>query len=155
MKKILVFVAAVIWMCAGHGQKTTSFTTTDYVRALKHATDVIVTDVTSPVAALRYYAYINLAAIETVALFDKHQAHFSGVVKGLNTIVVDDTLIKKSDQQLAVILALYKSGTRLLPSGYLLLKNLDSLKLVATNRNLSLKKIDATIELVNIVVEQV
>jgi hypothetical protein len=155
MKKILVFFAAVIWMRAGYGQKTTSFTTNDYVRALKHATDVMVTDVTSPVAASRYYAYINLAAIETVALFDKHQAHFSGIVKGLNTIVVDDTLIKKSDQQLAVILALYKSGTRLLPSGYLLIKNLDSLKLVATKRKLSLKKIDATIELVNKVVEQV
>jgi hypothetical protein len=76
-------------------------------------------------------------------------------VKGLNKIVVDDTLINKSDQQLAVILALYKSGTRLLPSGYLLVKNLDSLKLVATKRKLSLAKIDATVELVNKVVEQV
>ena len=94
-----------------------SFTTSDYVRALKHATDVMVNDVTSPVAASRYYAYINLAANETVALFDKQQPHFAGIVKGLNNITVDDNLIKKSDPQLAVILALYKSGNQVTSFG--------------------------------------
>ena len=71
-------------MSAGYSQEKKSFTTNDYVRALKHATDVMVTDVTSPVAASRYYAYINLAANETIALFDKQQPHFAGMVKGLN-----------------------------------------------------------------------
>ena len=70
-------------MNAGYGQKKTSFTTNDYVRALKHATDVMVNDVTSPVAAARYYAYINLAANETVALFEKQQPHFAGISKGI------------------------------------------------------------------------
>ena len=79
----------------------------------------MVNDVTSPVAASRYYGYINLAANETVALFDKQQPHFAGIVKGLSSITVDDSLIKKSDQQLAIILVLYKTATRLLPSGYL------------------------------------
>jgi PAP2 superfamily len=124
MKKIIAFVIAVIWMPAGYGQKGITFTTGDYVRALKHATDVMVTDVTSPVAASRYYGYINLAANETAAVFDKQQPHFAGVAKGLNNIIVDDGLIKKSDPQLAIILALYKSGSRLLPSGYLLKKEL-------------------------------
>ena len=91
MKKIIVFVVAVIWMNSGYGQKKISFTTSDYVRALKHATDVMVNDATSPVAASRYYAYINLAANETVALFDKQQPHFAGIVKGLNNITVDDS----------------------------------------------------------------
>ncbi|MEJ7681046.1 MAG: hypothetical protein WKG06_24975 [Segetibacter sp.] len=140
MKKIIVFVVAVIWMNSGYGQNRILFTTGDYVRALKHATDVMVNDVTSPVAASRYYAYINLAANETVAVFDKQQPHFAGIVKGLNNITVDDNLIKKSDQQLAIILALYKSATRLLPSGYLLQKNLDSLKLVAKKESCLLKK---------------
>src|SRR6185503_5317309 len=103
MKKVIVFVVAVIWMNTGHGQKKILFTTGDYVRALKHATDVMVNDVTSPVAASRYYAYINLAAIETVALFDKQQPHFVGILKGLNNITVDDTLIKKTEPQLAII----------------------------------------------------
>ena len=155
MKKILVFVAAVIGMHTGYGQKKASFTTDDYVRALKHATDVMVTDVTSPVAASRYYGYINLAANETVVFFDKQQPHFAGIVKGLNKIAVDDTLIKKSDPQLAVILTLYKSAIRLLPSGYLLKKNLDSLSLVAKKRNLPSKRINATFELVDKVVDQV
>src|SRR5215210_1289592 len=128
MKKRIIFFVAVIWMHFGYGQKSLLFTTSDYVNALKQATDVMVNDVTSPVAASRYYGYISLAANETVALFDKQQPHFEGILKGLNNITVDDNLIKKSDSQLAAILALYKSGTRLLPSGYLLQKNLDSLK---------------------------
>ncbi len=113
MKKIIVFLV-VIWMNAGYGQKTMSFTTSDYVRALKHATDVMVNDVASPVAASRYYAYINLAANETAALFDRQHPHFAAIVKGLNNITVDNNLIKSSDPQMAVILALYKSGARLL-----------------------------------------
>lgn len=142
-------------MNSGYGQKNITFTTSDYVRALKHATDVMVTDVTSPVAASRYYAYITLAANETVALFDKQQPHFAGIVKGLNNITVDVDLIENSDPQLAVILALYKSGIRLLPSGYLLQENLDSIKLVAKKRKLHFEKINATVELVDKVVEQV
>ena len=59
MKRIIVFVVGCIWMNAGYGKKLASFTTDDYVRALKAATDVMVTDVTSPVAASRYYGYIN------------------------------------------------------------------------------------------------
>ncbi|MBD0333380.1 MAG: vanadium-dependent haloperoxidase [Chitinophagaceae bacterium] len=155
MKKLIVFVAAVIWINCGYGQKRMPFVASDYVTALKHATDVMVNDVTSPVAASRYYGYINLAANETVALFDKQQPYFAGVVKGLNTITVDDHLIKKSDSQLAIILALYKSAASLLPSGYLLQKNLDSLKLFAEKRKLSVEKINATVELVDKVVEQV
>ena len=155
MKKIIVFVVTVVWLNFGFAQTKISFTTSDYVRALKHATDVMVNDVTSPVAASRYYAYINLAAIETVALFDKQQPHFAGILKGLNNITVDNNLIKKSDQSLAVILALYKSGTKLLPSGYLLKKNFDSLKLIAKKRKLSSEKINATVELVDKLVELV
>ena len=131
MRKIIFVVIAVIGMQSLQGQGKTLFTAGDYVRALKHATDVMVTDVTSPVAAARYYAYINLAANETIALYDKQQPHFVGTVKGLNSLTVDENLVLKSDPQLSTILALYKSGTRLLPSGYLLQKKIDSLKLVA------------------------
>ena len=153
MKKLILFVVTLVWMNAGNGQ--VRFTTNDYVRALKHATDVMVNDVASPVAASRYYAYITLAANETVALFDKQQPRFSGKLKGFDNISVDDSLIKKSDQPLAVIFTLYKSATRLLPSGYLLQKNLDSLKSIAKKRHLSSERINATVQLVDKVVEQV
>jgi hypothetical protein len=155
MKKIKVFIVALTWLNCVNAQKSASFTTNDYVRALKDATDVMVTDVTSPVAASRYYAYINLAANETAALFDKQQPHFAGVIKGLDRITINDSLVKKSDAELAIILALNKSAIRLLPSGYLLQKKPDSLILIAKKRKLSSEKINATIQLVDTVVEQI
>jgi len=155
MNRIKILVVAFLWMNSAYSQKIISFNNSDYIRALKHATDVMVNDATSPVAASRYYAYINLAANETAALFDKQLPHFSGIIKGLNNIVVDDTLIRKSNSELATVLVLYKSANRLLPSGYLLLKNIDSLTLVAGKRKLSSEKINATSGLVDKVVEQI
>ncbi len=154
MKRIIVFVVAVICTNSGYGQKIASFTTSDYVRTLKDATDVMVNDATPPPAASRYYAYINLAAVEAAALFNKEQPHFAGVLKGLNDINDDNNLVKKSDEQLAIILALNKSAIRLLPSGYLLKKKFDSLKVVAGKRKLSVEKINATVELVDREVDQ-
>jgi hypothetical protein len=81
MRKLIVFVVALIWMNTGYSQSRITVTADDYIHALKHATDIMVNDVTSPVAASRYYAYINLAANETVTLFDKHQPHFAGIVR--------------------------------------------------------------------------
>src|SRR4051812_16222548 len=101
--KIIAFNLIVFGILPGFGQKNSSFTTSDYVAALKHVTDVMITDVTSPVAAARYYAYINLAANETAALFDKQQPHFAGIIKGLDEIIVDNRLIEQSNAQLAII----------------------------------------------------
>ena len=155
MKRIIVLVVAVLWLNAGYAQKKIFFTTHDYVRALKHATDVMVNDVTSPVAASRYYAYITLAANETIAQFDKEQPRFAGSLHGLGNATIDDSVIKKSDLQLAVILSLYKAGIKLLPSGYMLGKKIDSLKLVARKRKLPPEKISASVVLVDRLVEQV
>lgn len=155
MKKIILFFTLLLLLNTLFSQKKTSFTTTDYVRALKHATDIMVNDVTSPVAASRYYAYITLSANETAALFDAQQPKFAGVAKQLNAITIDDSLIKKSDAGLAIILSLYKSANKLLPSGYLLQKNIDSLTSVAREKKLSLEKINATVELVDKIVAQI
>src|SRR5688500_10032799 len=119
MKSIIIFAFILFWITHAYGQKRLLFTSTDYILAMKHATDVMVTDVTSPVAASRYYAYITLAANETAALFETNQPRFSGFIRGLKEIAVEDSLLKKADPQLAVILAVYKSASRLLPSGYL------------------------------------
>ncbi len=155
MKKILLVVFIVICMDMGYGQKMAPFTTKDYVLTLKDATEVMVNDATPPPAASRYYAYINLAAIETSALFNKEQPHFAGKLKGLDNIAINDSLLKKSDLQLAIILALNKSAIRLLPSGYLLKMKFDSLKAIARKRNLSIEKISASVELADKVVDQV
>lgn len=155
MKKIVVLVAAVVLINQVSGQGKDLFTTNDYVRALKHATDVMVTDVTSPVAASRYYAYINLAANETITLFEKDRPRFSGVLKKSLTVTVDDSLIKNADEKLAGILALYKSAIRLLPSGYILKNKPDSLIAFAKRKKLPGKKTEATVLLVDKVIEQI
>ena len=154
MKQILFFIAIVLGINPGYSQKNT-FTTSDYVRALKDATDVMIIDVVSPVAASRYYAYITLAANETIGLFDKQQPHFTGTLKGFDNFSVGDTLVEKSNMQLATILALYKTAIKLLPSGYILQRRPDSLLLIASKRKLSPEKINATIQLADKVVSYV
>ena len=42
-------------------------TSKDYITDVKEITDIMVFDVTSPVAAARYYAYSNLAAYEVMS----------------------------------------------------------------------------------------
>jgi hypothetical protein len=154
-KQIISVILALACVSSGYSQKRLSFTSADYVAVLKQATDVMVTDVTSPVAAARYYAYINLAANETVAVFDRQQPRFAGRLKGLHDITVADTLVTKCDRDLAVLLALYKAATRLLPSGYLLQKQPDSLKTLALKRKLAPARVQATAELADKVVQQV
>lgn len=147
-------MAILIGLNAVYGQKATPFGTKDYVYALKQATDIMVNDVTSPVAAARYYSYITLAANETSALFDKQQASFSRTLKGFPPIIVDSTLIKKSDYGLATILAVYKSSSKLLPSGYLIKKELDSLINLSVKRKIPAEKITTSIALVDDVIRQ-
>jgi hypothetical protein len=136
-------------------QKNAKFSTTDYVRALKYSTDVMLDDVTSPVAAARYYAYICLTANETSFLFNPEQPHFGGSANGLKEISVDQSLVSRSDENFAVILALYKSGARFLPSGYILKGKLDSLFAVAKKKKISADKIKATSDLVDSVLARV
>lgn len=142
-------------MYPGFAQEKTSFTTNDYIYALKSATDIMVNDVTSPVAASRYYAYINLAANQMLLLFDNRQPDFSTVIKRLTPLKVSDTLVKKSEPLLSAIFALYKAGIKLLPSGYLLKKNIDSLTRIAKGRNISTEQINASSELADNVVIQI
>lgn len=155
MKRIVAYLFFVSVISATYSQKNNAFNTNDYVRALKYSTDVMINDVTSPVAAARYYAYICLTANETYRLFEKQQPHFSGSIKGLNEIVVNQALIDNSDKSFAVILALYKAGTRLLPSGYILKNKTDSLYLVAKKKKIGEAKIKSTSILVDSVLLQV
>jgi hypothetical protein len=155
MKKIILFFVLVVSWNRLYSQKQTSFTIGDYINALKHTTDVMVNDGTSPVAASRYYAYITLSANETAALFYRDQPTFAGTLKQLNRISIDENLVQKSDPAFAIILALYAAADKLLPSGYLLEKRIDSLKGIAKERALSNEKISATAKVVDTVIEQI
>jgi hypothetical protein len=155
MKRITAYLFFLSFIPALYSQKNNAFNTNDYVRALKYSTDIMINDVTSPVAAARYYAYICLTANETYRVFENQQPHFSGSIKGLDEIKVDQSLVNNSDESFAVILALYKAGTKLLPSGYILKNRTDSLLRVAGKKKISPQKIKATSDLVDSVLAQV
>ena len=81
-----------------------------YTKALKNVTDIMVNDVTSPVAASRYYAYINLASYETNAFFiNTSYPSFSGTLNGF-FIDKSKVLVDSFDTSLATILSLYMAG---------------------------------------------
>ncbi len=131
------------------------FNTQDYIIALKNATDVMVNDVTSPVAAARYYAYITLTAQETVTKFQKEGYSFAGKLNGFTGVKADPGAIQQCNYSFAVIFSIYKMSERLLPSGYLFIKKEDSFITIAQKRGVPLKTIDASKELVNTIVSQV
>jgi len=111
-----------------NAKKSNSFETNNYVAALKKVTNIMVIDVASPVAASRYYAYLTLSANECLSIFNnKLNPSFSGYLNGYESIHIDPALIQSSDAKLASILAIYKCGQKLLPSGFLLDKELKSL----------------------------
>ncbi|MGZ5254898.1 MAG: hypothetical protein ACXWV4_11160, partial [Flavitalea sp.] len=123
-----------------------SYTTKDYVTTLKKVTDLMVSDVTSPVAASRYYAYISLAAYEVINQSENLSllstlkrekislADFSTIQSSkkesetslaINTSLTlnRSTSPNKSEavfnqqKSLAALLTILKMGEKLLPSG--------------------------------------
>lgn len=121
----LCLTISIACIANNHGKLGTK----NYVAALKKVTDVMVVDVASPVAASRYYAYITLASYESVSVFNTTiNPTFSGFINGYENIEFDPLIIKGADPTLATILSIYKAGHKLLPSGYLLDKDIESLK---------------------------
>jgi hypothetical protein len=121
----------------------------DYVLALQKATNIMVNDVASPVAASRYYAYITIAAYEIYHIVNqKEYAGYQTVLHEFPTIIIADSLIKKADKNLASILMAYRCAETLLPSGYLIKKEIDSIKNNYTNKGEQFI-FNITLELVN------
>lgn len=95
----------------------------EYVTTLKKVTDIMVNDVTSPVAASRYYAYINLAAYEVI-----NQSESQSLLSSLKRDRISltnfsspntDQRTSFSSQQksFSALLTILKMGEKLLPSG--------------------------------------
>ena len=124
MKLSLLFCSAFLFYNLNAQVK---FGAKEYVNALKSATDVMVSDVTSPVAASRYYAFITLAAYETVAVFDPGFRSLSGSIRQFTPPVINQEEIKGSDADLTSLLVIYKTAQKMLPSGFVLKRNIDSL----------------------------
>lgn len=130
----LLFITGMLVVLGNFSARAQSWTLTgaDYTRALKQVTDVMVNDVTSPVAASRYYAYINLAAYEVQVQGENAGWSLAGRLNGFQYITASE--VKKYDRALASIWMIYKIGARLLPSGFMLKPAEDSLLRLAGRR---------------------
>lgn len=94
------------------------FASDSYQQVLKKLTDVMVNDVTSPVAAARYYAYTTLAGYELLAACGIYPS-LSEALNGLSPAPVFPESVSL-DISFAVLYVTFHMGERLLPSGYLL-----------------------------------
>lgn len=95
--------------------------TAGYTKALKHLTDVMVTDVTGPCGAARYYAYANLAAYELMYRQQKPAGYvpLTGLLHGYS-LPVTASVEPKIDVEFGTQYILLRMGEELLPSGYIL-----------------------------------
>ena len=97
-----------------------------YVSAMKRVTDIMVSDVTSPVAAARYYAYASLASYEVLSAL-RPQANPSLSAALPRPLVLDLPVVRTKDPANLAILGLWKTAAALLPSGRQLQPAIDSL----------------------------
>ena len=116
----------------------------DFIRELKKITDIMIFDVTSPVAAARYYAYSTLAAYETLANnYPDSNPSFSNITQ-INFEKNDGSPIPMSGS--CPIYSMMYTASKLLPSGKKLNQSLDSLKFLLTENEILLaEKIGNTI----------
>ncbi|MDG1653621.1 MAG: vanadium-dependent haloperoxidase [Flavobacteriaceae bacterium] len=108
-----------------------------YVEDVKEITDIMVYDVTSPVAAARYYAYITLTSYEIMAQEEKQNySSFSNFFnRPLKAPTDSETQLKNKVD--AYRYALLFTGLKLLPSGNKLLARIQKVK-----QNLSEEELD-------------
>lgn len=116
-----------------------------YVSALKKVTDMMVNDVTSPVASARYYAYTTMSAYEVIATLQPNKYQTLGKISNFKNASGKKSL-KEKDIVNSSTLALWKTAAALLPSGAAFLPEVDSL-----SKTLPL----ATVQLINQIVMEV
>jgi len=125
----------------------------DYVKTLKLVTDVMVEDVTSPVAAARYYAYINLAALETASYFSQDPKFQMARKLGFNPTFAQNN--QKINSEIAIQFSLLKGGVYFLPSGYLLSEKIESKKIEFVELGFSQEEINDALEFSNRIVQDI
>lgn len=155
MKKIFrlstMLMAVILFSVSLYAQK--SLSSSDYVQALKKVTDIMVNDATSPVAAARYYSYITLASYETQSVFNpKKYPSFAGYLNKFDKLAIDKNNYKNADENFAIVLSIFKTGQKLVPSGYLLKPHIDSFIQIS---GLQKDVLENTIKLVDATVMQI
>jgi membrane-associated phospholipid phosphatase len=155
MKRLRLFLFPFFLSLFAQAREPRFFASGDYCAVLKQVTDVMVYDVTSPVAASRYYAYVTLAANEVYAALDPSAASFKHQLKDFEGISVDVSAVPKHHASFAALYALYKMGEKLLPSGSRLQPLADSLAAVAVKKGISKEVVAQSVSLVNEAIRQI
>ena len=96
-----------------------------FVSDLKAITDIMVYDVTSPVAAARYYAYSTLASYEIVAAQQAHYKSFFPFFKQPPQLDVQVT-VPLTNPEKVYRYAMLLTASKLLPSGKKLLPKIEA-----------------------------
>lgn len=143
MKKVFTYAITLLLFQLVQAQEKPG--STDYIRALKQVTDVMIHDVTSPVAAARYYAYVTLAAHETSASFAPQKGlSFAKTLNKYAGVKTDAVILKNADASLSTIYTVYLMGAKLLPSGFMLKEPGDSLLRAAATKGYNAETIAAS-----------
>jgi len=112
--KFFLFFTLISFSALGQAKKLSQY----YVQNLKTITDVMVYDVTSPVASARYYAYGCLAAHEAlVAVGGTSQPSLIPLSTRKERLAIFNFEIPQNIQPELSILTLLKTAQLLLPSG--------------------------------------
>ncbi len=155
---MLKFFIALYFIVAGFksfGQNNVLFSSKDYITALKQVTNIMVDDVTSPVAASRYYTYVTLATNEVQHIFNPGVFSFSAVLKHFSPVTADTFLVKQADVSLTTVYTVLKMGQQLLPSGYLLQSPAEAVLKEATKKGMSTQKVAHSKMLADAVLQQI
>jgi hypothetical protein len=142
MKRICL-LAGLVWRCA-LAQPLTTNLSHDIRHAVYAVSDIMIHDVVNPPAASRYYAYILLGAYEIVSQHNKDVPGLASMLKDYTrTAIAMDP--KNYDYRVASLYCIIETGKRMLPSGYLLEKQEDSLVWICKKAKIPVAVIDSSI----------
>lgn len=144
--KYIILLLCFPFLLKGYNSK-------DYVKTLKIVTDVMVEDVTSPVAAARYYAYINLGALETASYFTEDSKFKLSRKLGFTPSV--NQISQNINRDLAIQFSLLKGGEYFLPSGYLFPNKIEAKKHEFYQIGFSREEVDAALEFSDLIVLEI
>ena len=109
----LLLMAAL--SCKTNNRKLNSIPAADIDTVVRRMSDIMVHDVTNPPLAARFFAYSFLAGYEVVSQNNRSVKSMKGILNDYPAIEKPD--IKKYDYQLAALLAIIETASRIQPSG--------------------------------------
>ncbi len=152
MKKF--FVAACLLCRCAYAQQASTNLTNDIQSSVFALTRVMIHDVINPPAAARYYAYCLIGAYEIVSQNDESMVPLSSVLNDYHRIGI--TADKKTyNYRVASLYCILEIGKRLLPSGYMLEKNEESLIKICRKANIAPVVIQRSVAVANAMAESV